>query len=140
MTVIGKVRQDQPEKTGKGFCGNEVYRPSASLVSNRIRSNHRALTLGQRNILRERNTYRLLARIKFQVIKPVSVSTVARVLLPLLRNIAAVRYNFQRGLTVLQHWLYELGSLHSQLGENLLLQPVGSTADGNLRSNTFPTQ
>lgn len=97
------------------------------------------MTLGHGKILRERNTYRLVVhRIEFQVIKPVRVFTDVRVLLPL-RNDAAVRYNSQRSL-ILHHWLYGLGSLHSHFGENLLRQPVGSTAEGNLRSNNLPTQ
>lgn len=95
------------------------------------------MTLGHGKILRERNTYRLLGIIEFQVIRPVRVSTVVRVLPPL-RNDAAVRYNSQHGL-ILHHWLYILGSLHSHFGENLLRQQVGSTAEGNLRSNNLPT-
>lgn len=33
---IKAVTVDEPEKTYKGFYGNEAYRPSAYLVSNRI--------------------------------------------------------------------------------------------------------
>lgn len=106
--------------------------PLHRLISNRISERDRILTLGHGKILRGRkNTYRLLAIIEFQVIRAVRVCTAVR-------NSVAVRYNFQHGL-ILHHWLYVIGSLHSHFGEKLLRQPVGSTAQGNLRSSNLPT-
>lgn len=66
----------------------EAWRPSTSLVSNRISGRDRTMTLSHGKTLGERNTYRLLAIIEFQVIRPLRVSTVVQVLAPL-RNDAA---------------------------------------------------